>query len=250
MSTYLITGSSRGLGLAIAGLLASTSDVSKVFATARSESEGIRKLIAENNGKVEFVPLEVTSQDSVKKAAEQVEQSLAGKGLDVLINNAGLMPFTLDGIENMNDLDDTFKINVTGVHYVTAALLPLLKKGNLKKVINISTTVGSIATAPKFSIFPVPAYKVAKAALNMLTVQYSLSFASEGFTFVAVSPGWVQTDLGGPTADLTVEQSSKAVCDIVFRVTSQDTGKFLDVHVPGWEKAEGLNQYDGEDPPW
>ncbi|CBY01466.1 hypothetical protein IAQ61_003294 [Plenodomus lingam] len=250
MSTYLITGSSRGLGLGIASLLASKSDVSKVFATARSESDGIKKLVAESNGKVEFVPLEVTSQDSAKKAAEQVEKSLAGKGLDVLINNAGLMPFTLDGIENMNDLDDTFKINVTGVHYVTAALLPLLKKGSLKKVINISTTLGSIATAAKFSIFPVPAYKVAKAALNMLTVQYSLAFAGDGFTFVAVSPGWVQTDLGGPTADLTVEQGSKAVCDIVFRVTSEDTGKFLDVHVPGWEKAEGLNQYAGEDPPW
>jgi len=250
MATYLITGASRGLGLGLAALLASKPDVSKVFATARSESDGIKALAAETKGKVEFVPLDVVSQDSAKKAAAQVEQSLGGKGLDVLVNNAGLMPYTTDGIENMDNLDDTFKINVTGVHYVTAAFLPLLKKGSLKKVINISTTLGSIGKSATYSVFPVPAYKITKAALNMLTVQYSLAFASEGFTFVAVSPGWVQTDLGGPTADLTVEQGSKAVSDIIFRVTEKETGTFINVHVPGWEKAEGLNQYDGENPPW
>jgi len=219
MATYLITGSSRGLGLALAGLIAAKPEVTKVFATARSESDGIKKLSAETNGKVEFVPLEVTSQDSAKKAAAQIEKSLAGKGLDVLINNAGLMPYTMDGIENMNDIDETFKINVSGVHYVTSAVLPLLKKGSSKKVVNISTTLASIGMATKYSVFPVPAYKIAKCALNMLTVQYSLSFAEEGFTFVAVSPGWVQTDLGGPTADLTVDQGAKAVSDVVFRVT-------------------------------
>lgn len=104
----------------------------------------------------------------------------------------------------------------------------------------------------------------------MLTVQYSQSFAEEGFTFVAVSPGvstilhlfcaskpvtdtiqqWVQTDLGGPTADLTIEQGSKAVSDIVFRVGKEDTGKFFNIHVAGWEHAEGINQYDGACPPW
>lgn len=137
MASYLITGASRGLGLALAGLIASKPDVSKVFATSRSESDGIKALVAETKGKVEFVLLDVVSQDSAKKAAAQIEQSLAGKGLDVLINNAGLMHYTTDGIENMDDLDDTFKSNVTGVHYVTAAFLPLLKKGNLKKVINM-----------------------------------------------------------------------------------------------------------------
>ncbi|KAF2197873.1 short-chain dehydrogenase-like protein [Delitschia confertaspora ATCC 74209] len=250
MATYLITGSSRGLGLALASIFASKPDVSKVFAAARSQSDGIKTLIANSNGKVEFVQLDVTSQESAKKAAAQVEQSLAGKGLDVLINNAGCMPYTPDGIETMNDLDETFKINVTSVHYVTAAFLPLLKKGSLKKVANISTTLGSISKATTYSVFPVPAYKVSKTALNMLTVQYSLSFAKEGFTFVAVSPGWVQTDLGGPSADLTIEQGSNAVSDIVLRVTKEDTGKFFNIHVPGWEHAEGLNQYAGENVPW
>lgn len=250
MATYLITGASRGLGLALADLLASKPDITKVFATSRSESDGIKALVAQTQGKVEFVALDVVSQESAKRAAAQVEKSLGGKGLDVLVNNAGQMPFTANGIENMDNLDDTFKVNVTGVHYVTSAFLPLLKKGGLKKVINISTTLGSIGKSATYSAVPTPAYKITKAALNMLTVQYSLAFADQGFTFVAITPGWIQTDLGGPSADLTIEQGSKAVTDIIFRVSEKETGTFINVHVPGWEKAPGINQYDGENPPW
>jgi NAD(P)-dependent dehydrogenase (short-subunit alcohol dehydrogenase family) len=137
MATYFITGSSRGLGLALAGLLAAEPNVSKIFASARSESAGIKKLISESSGRVEFIPLDVTSQESAKAAASLVEKSLNGKGLDVLVNNAGLMPFLFDSIDKMTDLESTFTINVTGVHYTTSALLPLLKKGTQKKVINL-----------------------------------------------------------------------------------------------------------------
>lgn len=103
MASYLITGSSRGLGLAIAGLIASkpSSEVSKVFASARSETDGIKKLVSESNGRVEFVQLDVTSEESAKKAASTVEQSLGGKGLDVIINNVGVMNYTPNGIETM-----------------------------------------------------------------------------------------------------------------------------------------------------
>ncbi|KAF2138181.1 uncharacterized protein K452DRAFT_235146 [Aplosporella prunicola CBS 121167] len=250
MTTYLVTGASRGLGLAIAEILVNKTDTSKVFAAARSESAGIKKLASETSGRVEFVQLDITSEESAKNAASQVEQSLNGKGLDVLVNNAGIMNYTPNGIDTMNDLDETFKINVTGVHYVTSALLPLLRKGSLKKVINISTTLGSIAMAPTYSVFPVPAYKVSKAALNMLTVQYAQSLADEGFVIVAIAPGWVQTDLGGEAADLTIEQSTKSITDILARVDAKDNAKFFNVHVPGWEHADGLNQYDGACPPW
>ncbi|KAF2259433.1 short-chain dehydrogenase-like protein [Lojkania enalia] len=250
MATYFITGSSRGLGLALAGLLAAEPNVSKVFASARSESAGIKKLVSQSSGRVEFIPLDVTSQESAKAAASQVEKSLNGKGLDVLVNNAGLMPFLFDSIDKMTDLESTFTINVTGVHYTTSALLPLLKKGTQKKVINLSSTVGSIGMAQAYTILPVPAYKVAKAALNMLTVQYAQSFAAEDFTIVAVSPGWVKTDLGGEGADLTVEQASNALLDVVLRISTQDNGTFLNVKVPGWEHNEGANRYNGQCLPW
>ncbi|KAM3067367.1 hypothetical protein ACMFMF_009858 [Clarireedia jacksonii] len=69
--------------------------------------------------------------------------------------------------------------------------------------------------ASAYAMAPVPAYKISKAALNILTVQYAHSFAQEEFTFLAVSPGWLRTDLGGPTADLDTETGAKAVLDIV-----------------------------------
>ncbi|KAL1620767.1 hypothetical protein SLS56_009537 [Neofusicoccum ribis] len=237
MASYLITGSSRGIGLAVAALLASkpSSEVSKVFASARSNTDSLREIIAEYAGRVEYVQLDVTSEESVKEAARQVEKSLDGRGLDVLINNAGIMSKGTS-VDKMEDLEKVFSINVTGVQYVSTAFLPLLRKGSLKKVINI--------------FHPVPAYMVSKAALNMLTVQWSLTLESEGFTVVALSPGWIKTDLGGSYADLTIEQGSTATLDIILRVTAEDTGKFFNVHVAGWEKAEGINQYDGKCPPW
>ncbi|PVH95936.1 short-chain dehydrogenase-like protein [Periconia macrospinosa] len=250
MATYFITGSSRGIGLALATLLASKSDVSKVFASARSETESVKNLVSESNKKVEFVKLDVVSQESIKEAVSQVEKSLGGKGLDVLVNNAGIMPWTQGGVEAMNDLDEVFKVNVVSVQNTTAAFLPLLKKGSLKKIVNISTTLGSIARAQTYSIMSVPAYKISKAALNMLTVQYALSLADDDFTVVALSPGWIKTDLGSANADLTVEEGTKAVYEAITRFSKEHNGKFFNVNVPGWEHAQGTNQYDGEELPW
>ncbi|KAH6960293.1 dehydrogenase [Fusarium avenaceum] len=251
MSSYLITGCSRGIGLALAGLLASkpTSEVGKIFAGARNETDALKKLIAESNGRVEFVPIEVTSEQSVKQASETVKKALGSNGLDVLINNAGVMSYTKNGIENMSDLADTYNINVIGVHNVTSTFLPLLRTGSQKKIINISSTLGSIGMAGHFMYQPTPAYKVAKAALNMLTVQYAHELKSEHFTVIAVCPGWVKTDLGSQAAHISVEQSVNGLVDIIFNADVNKTGSFQVVKVPGFE-LDGQELYDGSNRPW
>ncbi|KAF4540697.1 Short chain oxidoreductase protein [Lasiodiplodia theobromae] len=247
-STYLVTGSSRGIGLAIVTALAAkpATEVSKVFASARTETDSLKQLIAKSGGRVEWVALDVTSQESAKSAANKVAESLGGNGLDVLINNAGLGA-KWNKTEDMTDLEDIFKINVLGVQYTTSAFLPLLKKGNAKKIIVVSTPLGSINSAPEWKWAQVPAYKISKAAVNMLTVQYALDLEDEGFTVVPLSPGYVKTDMGGGNGDLTPEESVKAVLDIVFRVTRADNGKFYNVKVPGWEHEK---KYQGENLPW
>ncbi|KAI3007358.1 hypothetical protein CBS147346_3167 [Aspergillus niger] len=252
MASYLITGASRGIGLAMARTLASkpANEVSVIFAAARTQTDDLKRLVAQSSGRIHPVSMDVESNNSIQAAVASVEHALSGKGLDVLINNAGIMPSTRGGIENMDNLDTVFHTNVSSAHMVTSAFLPLLKNGNQKKVINISTTLGSITMAPRFALFPVPAYKVSKAALNMLTVQYAQSFADQGFTFLAISPGWVKTDLGGDRADITAEQSVQGLLDIIVPATHADNGKFFNIRVPGWEKAEGLNQYDGAEVPW
>ncbi|KAG4429425.1 hypothetical protein IFR05_015088 [Cadophora sp. M221] len=251
MASYLITGSSRGIGLGYVTLLASrdASEVSKIFAAARSENAALKKLISESAGRVEFVHLEVTSEKSAKEAAQQVETSLGGKGLDVLINNAGVPSYTEGGIENMTDLTDVLNTNVFGVHNVTRAFLPLLKKGQLKKIGNISSTLGSMTLSAMGKFQPTPAYKVSKTALNMLTVQWSESLEKDGFTVLAICPGWVKTDMGTEAGHLTTEESATGGLNVLSRGTPADNGKFYVVNIPGKE-IDGQKIYDGSVRPY
>ena len=140
MATYLITGSSRGLGLEFASQLSAlpSTSVRTIYATARSETPALRSLIVQSSGRVVFVELETTSRSSAAAAAAAVEKHLDGRGLDVLINNAGVMPvYMTGGIEGMDDLEKVLDVNVVGVHEVTRAFLPLLRRGGMKKVINM-----------------------------------------------------------------------------------------------------------------
>ncbi|VUC36367.1 unnamed protein product [Clonostachys rosea] len=252
MASYLISGSSRGLGLTMVAELAAkpASDISKIFAAVRTETDEVKQLAADHPGRVELISMDATSEDSIRAAVARVEQSLAGQGLDVLVNVAGMSSLALGGIEHMDDLMSLFNVNVMSAHEVTRAYLPLLRKGNLKKIANISTTVGSITMAPTFRAIPTPAYKISKAALNMLTVQYALSLEDQGFTTIAVSPGWIKTPIGGDNADLDVGTAAEATLDVILRAGPESNGKFLNIHVPGWENNPGLNQYEGGQPAW
>ncbi|RJE26295.1 short chain dehydrogenase [Aspergillus sclerotialis] len=187
----LVTGASRGFGLALVRLLTSlpSSDVGKVFACPRGNSPGLEELAKEFPDRVVIVKLDVTNQESIAKAVIEVEKKLEGKGLDVLINNVGICQYAPNGVKSMDNLEESFTVNVMGVHWVTRAFLPLLYKGNMKKVANISTTLGSITLARAAHYLPAPAYKISKAAMDALTVPYALDYEKEGFTFMALCPG-------------------------------------------------------------
>lgn len=103
MASYLITGTSRGIGLTLVKDLVAkpVTEVSIIFAAARTETPALKELIEKSAGRIEFVSIDVTSPEKVKRAAMQVEKSLGGKGLDILINNAGVLNFIPDGIEAM-----------------------------------------------------------------------------------------------------------------------------------------------------
>ncbi|THV47317.1 hypothetical protein BGAL_0319g00080 [Botrytis galanthina] len=247
--TILITGCSRGLGLALAAEFSKAGHL--VFATARGDSTpALEELMKSSPSTVKYIKLDATSRSSVQEAEKQVAALLDGQGLDVLINNAGVINWMTTGIHAMDDLDSVLNSNVTSAHIVTSTFLPLLKRGSQKKVINMSSSGGSIERSPVYSTMAIPAYKVSKAALNMLTVQYAQSYADEGFTFLAVNPGWLRTDLGGASADLDVETGAKAVVELIESNGKESNGKFLNIRVAGWEKNEGINQYDGGVLPW
>ena len=104
MASYLITGTSRGIGLKLTEILVAkpASEVSVVIAATRTETTALKQLAAKSTGRIEIISIDVTSEESVKQATSKVEQSLGGKGLDVLINNAGIMNYTPNGIETMS----------------------------------------------------------------------------------------------------------------------------------------------------
>lgn len=140
MASYLVTGSGRGLGLELVTQLLALppSQVSTVFATTRSSpTTALQNLIDNSKGRLVHIPLVTTDKSNINNAVSLVDDKLDGKGLDIVVNNAGIQPYTPNGIQNMDNLRDAFETNVEAVHNVTAAFLPLLKKSQQKKVVNM-----------------------------------------------------------------------------------------------------------------
>ncbi|KAJ0417620.1 hypothetical protein BJY00DRAFT_289270 [Aspergillus carlsbadensis] len=255
MATYLITGASRGIGFSLAAALASepASVASLVFLTSRNtNTPQIAELVEKTQGRIVPVQLDPNDPESLRAAAESVEARVQGLGLDVLVNNAGVMRFTGGKVGELTptELTEVFHTNVTLTQLVTVAFLPLLRQGSRKIIANISSTVGSITLGPAFAMNSAHAYKISKAAMNMLTMQYALDYKDEGFTAFALSPGWLRTELGGPYADLPVEVGTKEVLGYLKEAGPDFNGRFLNIHVPGWENAPESNRYDGKDAPW
>lgn len=143
MSTYAITGTSKGLGLELTKHLLDlpSTQIAHIFALSRgAPTEALTTLIQNSNGRVTHVKCAVDSDESVQQAAADVEKALDGKGLDVLVNNAGIggaaKTLTLEG-HSAEFLNQFLNTNVTGVHRCTVAFLPLLRRGREKKVINM-----------------------------------------------------------------------------------------------------------------
>ncbi len=140
MASYLVTGAGRGLGFELVSQLVKfpKQQVSVVFAAIRvSPSDALQQLIGSSEGRIVQILLPVTDKAGIVAGVAQVEKILAGAGLDVLINNAGISPFHPKGIATMDNLGEAISVNVEAVHNVTAALLPLLRKGTKKKVVNV-----------------------------------------------------------------------------------------------------------------
>ena len=260
MSTYLVSGASRGLGLGILEVLASqpVDKVSIVFACTRSHepNAALARLIADSPSRLCHVHLDLSSKTSINSAVKTVAVSLHGNGLDYLINNAAVRENSwTPKLEDMTYLRDALEINVAGTHDVIAAFLPLLRKGVERKIILLSSTLGCITTAQtdsKLMDVAYPAYKISKAGTHMLTALWSNQLRPEGFCVYMQSPGNLKTELaGGDNADLPVEVGANQVVQIAQAATVRDTGRHRNIWVLGWEDGGGVGRrYDGKDLPW
>ena len=222
--TVLITGANRGLGLEFARQYAA--DGWNVIGTARrpDAADDLEAL------DVRILQLDVTDQASVRSLAE----SLGDTPLDLLINNAGIFPRESE-ISNV-DFDDymrTLAVNTAGPVLVTAAVLPNLQRGELKKIVNITSRLGSIEYNTQGGFY---GYRESKAALNMFTKTLASELGPAGFICLTLHPGWVATDMGGPSAPLTPKQSVIGMRAVIDRLTPADNGAY--------------RSYEGEPVPW
>jgi NAD(P)-dependent dehydrogenase (short-subunit alcohol dehydrogenase family) len=179
---------------------------------------------------VRVVPLDVADVASIQNLRESVGQT----PVDVLINNAGVGGKG-KGVAAMDvgELRDVFMVNAFAPMLVTQAMLPNLRAGASKTVIQVTSQLASIANNKGGSTY---SYRASKAALNQLNRSLANELRPEGFTCVAIHPGWVRTDMGGPGADLTVQQSVASMVGVLDALTAAASGTFLN--------------YDGTPLPW
>ena len=224
--TILITGANRGIGLALTRELLVLGH--KVIATSRNPvaSRELSELEVPHHDAMSVVKLDVTSDASAMEAAQAVAAKYSA--IDVLVNNAAVFPE--EGNESITEIDlayfgTAFDTNVTGTVRVTRAFLPLLEKSKVPRIVNISSGAGSVSDKDDYGYY---AYSTSKAALNMVTRAIAAELKPRKICVVALSPGWVKTDMGGPNAPLTPEESARSIAGTIVKLSLAHTSLFLD----------------------
>ncbi|TFY52499.1 hypothetical protein EVJ58_g9984 [Rhodofomes roseus] len=231
VTTWLITGASRGLGLELVRQLSSTPN-NVVIAACRNPASAseLQALNPVENAELYTVQLDVLSETSIRASVTEVEKVLKGRGLDYLYNNAGVCPrdevFSFDYSEFLALL----QTNVAAPALLGQVYAPLLEKGTKKTIVNVSSTLGSIGTDLGETT---ATYSVSKTALNMLT--YKQAKARPDFIVISVCPGWVKTDMGGAQAALEPSQSIEAQLKVVLGLKQEHSGKYYSASQNGKE---------------
>jgi NAD(P)-dependent dehydrogenase (short-subunit alcohol dehydrogenase family) len=230
----LVTGATRGVGLATARHLGALGVTTLVGARDPEAGKRVAEQLRDDGADAEFLELDVTDQDTTAAARDGVERR-HGR-LDILVNNAGVLP-EASADQAMVPLQlamfrPTFETNVFGTVAVIEAMLPLLHKSAAGRIVNVSSTLGSLTlqTDPDWpSNVVTPAYQSSKSALNAITV--ALAKLLTDVTVVSVCPGFVQTDIHPPSNRANATTTPDEAGEFVARVATDPTvrtGTFID----------------------
>lgn len=221
MATIVITGGNRGIGLHLARIYAAAGDHVII---------GTRKPETAQDLPGEALTLDVSDDASVAAFAN----ALAGRPVDILINNAGISGPKQQTALNMDfpGFLETLNVNTLGPLRVTQALLPNLRAATNAKVAIISSRMGSFIDAASNAL----AYRSSKTAVNKVAQGLAIDLAAEGIALATLHPGWVRTDMGGENADISPEESTQGIKSVIDGLSLDDSGRF-------WS-------YDGTPLPW
>jgi NAD(P)-dependent dehydrogenase (short-subunit alcohol dehydrogenase family) len=216
----VVTGASRGIGLELVRQYLGRGDA--VVAACRSPdgATALHALGREYGDRLRVLACDVGDDDSVAAFAAALE----GTAVDLLINNAGVGDWA--GLDAVNTADAlrVYNVNALGPLRVTRALRPNLRAGIGRKVAHVTSGMGSIGDNSSGGAY---AYRMSKAALNMASKSLAIDLADDGIVSVVINPGWVQTDMGGAGAPLTVQDSAEGMMARFDELTLAHTGAFL-----------------------
>lgn len=228
MITTLVTGSNRGIGLELVRQYAA--DGAEVIATCRKPEDAheLREIADVSRGRVTIEPLDVTDTVSINALAKK----FAGKAIDILINNAGVPGPRGTNNEKLNEQRfgtlnydawfDVINVNTFGPMRVSEAFVENVVLSKQKKIVTLSSTMGSIQEAP----YPIFSYCTSKTALNKAISILAVALKDRGIIAALFCPGHVKTDLGGEGATVEVEDSVAGLRKLFSRLTMEDSGTY------------------------
>ena len=221
MASIVITGANRGIGLELTRQYSANGD--NVYACCRTPEQAteLNQLADSATRSISIVSLDVTIPSSISALSIAVDDS----PIDILLNNAGVMGGEKQSAFDM-DYDgwlDAFAVNTIGPFRVVEALIDNVKLSKSPKIVTISSQMGSLNRKSTGSY----AYRSTKAAVNKVMQVMAEELRQDGIVVCPVHPGWVRTNMGGPNAEITVEESAQGIRTLIDQLTLSDTGKFF-----------------------
>jgi NAD(P)-dependent dehydrogenase (short-subunit alcohol dehydrogenase family) len=216
----LVTGANRGIGLELARQLLSRGD--KVDAAVRDPDRAAQLRALAPATRLRIHRCDVADDRSVAALAK----ALGDTALDVLINNAGVWGGEHQRVGDMDFAEAmrTYDINALGALRVSLAVLPHLRRGTGKKILSLTSGMGSIDDNKSGGYL---AYRMAKAALNMMARTLAVDLRADGIASAVINPGWVQTDMGGANAPTAVGDSVRGMLAQLDALTLATSGTFM-----------------------
>jgi NAD(P)-dependent dehydrogenase (short-subunit alcohol dehydrogenase family) len=223
----VVTGANRGIGLELVRQLRERGDEVEACARSPEQARELQQLAGVPGvDRVRVHRLDVSDTASVRALAE----SLRDAAIDIVFNVAGVYGGARQSLGQMaedlelGDVADTFRVNAIGPLRMSVALLPHVRRGKAKKLVHITSGMGSIADNTSGGYY---AYRMSKVALNMMSRSLACDLSEEGISSYVINPGWVQTDMGGSHAPTPVDESVRGILREIDKATLSDSGEFL-----------------------
>jgi len=232
MPTTLISGANRGLGLEFVKQY--VADGWRVHACCRApnDAEALQQLAAASNGSITLHALDVADFGQIDRFAKD----FAAEPIDLLLNNAGIYPDRGSrgfGDTNYVAWDMAFRVNSMAPLKMAEAFIEHVARSDGRKIAFVTSKMGSMDDNTSGGAY---LYRSSKAALNMVAKSLAIDLAPRGITVGLLHPGWVQTDMGGPNAWISPQQSISGMRRVIEQLTLADSGNFY--------------SYDGQWVPW